>query len=34
MKIKPDKFEKIKANKTILPIEELKGNEIFEAILD
>lgn len=34
MKIKPDKFEKIKSNKTILPIQELKGKEIFEAILD
>ncbi|HBN04725.1 MAG TPA: hypothetical protein DD434_02910, partial [Bacteroidales bacterium] len=34
MKIKPDKFEKIKSNKTILPIEELKEKEIFEAILD
>lgn len=34
MKIKPDKFEKIKSNKTVLPIQELKGNEIFEAILD
>lgn len=34
MKIKPDKFEKIKSNKTILPIEELKENEIFKLILD
>ncbi len=34
MKIKPDRFEKIKSNKTILPIEELKEKEIFEAILD